>query len=212
MNSSLRNTLRSIAFAAAGFAAIPNAHAWQNIASANAAFDAQFNARLGAMQQQNNNAMQQLWQTHLRVNGPRMQAQYRQLVASGQAVGTYEQFAYWDLMSARGTNNAGARAAQIAQYEGNRQANATVQQGHASYNSGYYANSARTSAVMGRMSDANRGNGAYVDAAGNSLKLPQSLPYGQTVTVNGYTYAQDQQGNYYRHEGQGYWSRVQGSR
>jgi hypothetical protein len=205
----LKLKLFSIALATAGFLSIPNANAWQNIAAANASFDAQFNARLGAMQQQTNNNLQAIWNRHLQVNGQRLRQQYQQLVASGRAVGTFEQFAYWDLMSAGGRDNAGALAAQQRQYAGIVAANATVQSGHASYNAGYYANQRRTDAVMGRVSDANRGQSPYVDYSGNAVKLPSSLPQGQTVTVNGYTYGQDGQGNYWRHEGQNSWSRVQ---
>ena len=40
---------------------------WQGIAAQNAAFDAQFNARLGAMQQQNARYQQAIWQNHLKV-------------------------------------------------------------------------------------------------------------------------------------------------
>ena len=76
----LKIKLVSIALAATGFASIPNANAWQDIAAANANFDAQFNARLGAMQQQTNNSLQAIWNRHLQVNGPRLTQQYRQLV------------------------------------------------------------------------------------------------------------------------------------
>ena len=206
---SLKIKLFSTALAAAGLVSIPNANAWQDIAAANASFDANFNARLGAMQQQNNAGIQAIWIRHLQVNGPRLRQQYQQLVASGQAVGTFQQFAYWDLMSAGGRDNAGARKAQLDQYAGNVAANATVQSGHARYNSGYYQNQERMGAVMGRVSDANRGQSPYIDYSGNAVKLPSSLPQGQSVTVNGYTYAQDRQGNYWRHEGQSSWSRVQ---
>ena len=205
----LKTRLFSIALTAAGLMSMPNAHAWQSIASANAAFDSQFNAQLSSLQQQNNARLQQIWHYHLQVNGPRLRHQYQQLVTSGQAVGTFEQFAYWDLMSAGGRDNAGALAAQQRQFAGNQAAHRTIQSGHASYNSGYWQNQQRTGAVMGRMSDANRGNAAYVDGSGNPVKLPYSLPQGQTVTVSGYTYAQDAQGTYWRYEGQNYWSRVQ---
>ena len=59
-----------IAVTAAGFAS--HAVRAQNMWAANAAFDQQFNQRLAAMQQQNANAQQQLWQRHLQVNGPRL--------------------------------------------------------------------------------------------------------------------------------------------
>jgi len=146
----LKTTVTAVALgiAAAASTSSASAQGLGGIAAANAAFDAQFNARLGAMQQQTNANIQAIWMRHLQVNGPRLRAQYQQLVASGRAVGTFEQFAYWDLMSASGTNNAGALAAQRAQFEGNQRAYQTVQQGYASYNAGWYQNQAAQSAAL----------------------------------------------------------------
>ena len=205
----LKTKIGLIAAAVAGFAA--GSASAQNMWAANAAFDAQFNRQLSAMQQQNANAQQQLWQHHLRVNGPRLQAQYRQLLASGQRNMTFEQFAYWDLMTAAGTNVQGALDAQRRQFEGNQRANATVQSGHQSYNSGWHANQARQSEALSRYSNqAIRGYAPYVDPrTGASTQLSYSLPQGQTYTHAGTTYAQDQQGTYWRHDGNGYWTRLQ---
>ncbi|MBP8297057.1 MAG: hypothetical protein KAX84_13165 [Burkholderiales bacterium] len=200
-----------IAATAAGFASHA-AHA-QNMWAANAAFDQQFNQRLAAMQQQNANAQQQLWQRHLQVNGPRLQAQYRQYLASGQRAMNFQQFAYWDLMTAAGTNVQGALNAQRAQFEGNQRANATVQSGHASYNAGWAANQQRQSAALSRYSNEGiRGYAPYVDRhTGATTQLPYYLPPGQHYTYNGTTYAQDQQGTYYRYDGNA-WTRLQSGR
>src|SRR5205085_11910295 len=107
---SLKTTLTAVALgiAAAASASTASAQGLAGIAAANANFDAQFNARLGAMQQQTNANIQAIWMNHLQVNGPRLRAQYQQMLAAGQRHMTFEQFAYWDLMSASGTNNAGA--------------------------------------------------------------------------------------------------------
>ena len=96
-----------------------NVHA-QGMAAANAAFDRQFNARLQAMQQQNANSQQQLWQNFLRTNGPRLQQEYARIVASGNRSMSFEQYAYWDLMTARGTNVQGALQHQQNQFAGRR--------------------------------------------------------------------------------------------
>lgn len=123
-----RKTLIQLAAIAASSVAISASHAqWQGIATQNAAFDAQFNARLGAMQQQNARYQQAIWQNHLKVNGPRLRSQYAQMRAAGRANFTFEQFAYWDLMTAAGTNIQGAQQHQQNQFAASQRANATVQ-------------------------------------------------------------------------------------
>ena len=183
----------------------------QDIWSMNANFDRQFNNQLAAMQQQNANQMEQLWQHHLRVNGPRMQRQYRAFVAAGNRGISYEQFAYYDLMTAAGTNVAGGLAAQQAQAEGYRTANATVQSGYASYNAGMADNSRRTSAALANYSNqAIRGYSPYNDG-GTTRMLPYYLADGQTYSYGGNTYAQDRAGTYYRQNGN-YWQPLQAGR
>ena len=204
--------LALVALTALAFAA-PAARA-QSMAQQNAAFDARMNAQLVAAQRQNASAQQQLWQEHLRVNGPRMQQQYRQLVASGNRTMTYEQFAYWDLMTAAGTNVQGAVDAQRRQFEGNQAANRTVQQGHASYNAGMYNNSQRQSAAVANYTNqAVRGVGPYVDSrTGATQMLPHSLPAGQVYRdAQQNAYAQDNQGVYHRWDGNG-WVRLDAAR
>ncbi len=189
--------------------AAPAARA-QNIWQQNAAFDARMHAQLANMQRENAASQQALWQRHLRVNGPRLQQQYRQLLASGNRTMTYEQFAYWDLMTAAGTNVQGALDAQRRQFEGSQAANRTVQQGHASYHAGMVANSARQSAAVANYSNqAVRGVGPYVDShTGRTLMLPHSLPAGQVYRdANQNAYAQDAQGVYHRWDGNG-WVRL----
>lgn len=206
--SRLITRLAAIAAGTLALAGAANAQ-WQGIAAQNAAFDAQFNARLGAMQQQNARAQQQLWQHHLQVNGPRLRQQYQQMVASGNRSMTFEQFAYWDLMTAAGTNVQGALQHQQNQFRGMQAANATVQQGHASYNAGWAQNSARQSAaVANHTNQAIRGVAPYVDpSSGRSTMLPHYLPQGQVYQSGGQTYAQDPAGNYYRLNN-GAWSRM----
>lgn len=185
---------------------------WQGIAAQNAAFDAQFNRWMAGNQQQLTQSQQQLWQRHLTVNGPRLRAQYAQLRAQGINHISFEQFAYWDLMTAAGTNVQGAVQAQQRQFEGLQRANATVQQGHASYNAGWAQNSARQSAAVANYTNqAIRGVSPYADGNGQRIMLPHSLPPGQTYQQGGYTYAQDGQGTYWRWQGNG-WARMDASR
>ena len=200
------------AMTALAFAA-PAAQA-QSMAQQNAAFDARMNAQVTAMQRQGAASQQQLWQHHLTVNGPRLQQQYRQLVASGNRTMTYEQFAYWDLMTAAGTNVQGGLDAQKRQFDGNQRANETVKAGHASYNAGMYDNSRRQSAaVANHTNQAIRGVGPYVDSrTGATLMLPHSLPAGQVYRdAQQNAYAQDQQGVYHRWDGNG-WVRLNAAR
>jgi len=190
-----RKTLIQLAAIAVSSVAISASHAqWQGIAAQNAAFDAQFNARLGAMQQQNARYQQAIWQNHLKVNGPRLRSQYAQMRASGRANFTFEQFAYWDLMTAAGTNIQGAQQHQQNQFAGMAQ------------------NSARQSAAVANYTNqAIRGVAPYKDTSGRTTMLPHYLPQGQTYQYGGYTYAQDAQGAYYQQQGNA-WVRMQAGR
>ena len=204
------STFKQIAATTLATLAITASHAqWQGIAAANAAFDAKFNAQLGAMQRQNAQSQQALWQRHLSVNGSRLRAQYAQMRASGRANMSFEQFAYWDLMTAAGSNVQGALQHQQNQFAGMQRANATVQQGHASYNAGWAQNSARQSAAVANYSNqAIRGVSPYRDSSGRTTMLPHYLAQGQTYQSGGNTYAQDAQGSYYRAQNNG-WVRME---
>ena len=115
-------------------------------------------------------------------------------------------------MTASGTNVRGAAQAQQRQFEGLQRANATVQQGHASYNAGWAQNSARQSAAVANYTNqAIRGVSPYVDGNGQRTMLPYSLPQRQTCQQGGHTYAQDAQGTCRRWQGNG-WARMDASR
>lgn len=185
---------------------------WQNIAAQNAAFDARMSAQLGAAQRQGAQQQQAPWQRHLQVNGPRLRAQHAQMRASGRASVSFEQFAYWDLMTAAGTNVQGALQHQQNQFAGMQRANATVQQGHASYNAAWANNSARQSAAVANYTNqAIRGVSPYQDWSGRTTMLPHYLAHGQTYQSGGNTYAQDAQGSYYRAQGNS-WVRMDAGR
>lgn len=185
---------------------------WQGIAAQNAAFDAQFNQWMAGNQARITQAQQQIWQRHLQTNGPRLRQQFAQLQAQGYRHLSFEQFAYWDLMTAGGNNVQGALQAQRQQFEGSQRANATVQQGHASYNAAWAQNSALQSAAVANYNrQAIRGVAPYRDAGGQQTLLPHYLPQGQLYQSGGYTYAQDGQGRYWRQQGNG-WVRMDAAR
>lgn len=200
-----RQALIAAAVALTAFCGAAQAQ-WQGIAAQNAAFDQQFNAQLGALQQQNQQYMLRIWQQHLQVNGPRLQREYAQLRAAGQPVGTFEQYAYWSLITAGGTNVQGAMQMQRDRFEGQQRAQRTVQEGYAAANAGWAVNSARQSAaVANHTTQAIRGEAPYVDpTTGRTTMLPHALPAGQAVQVNGQTYAQDRSGQYWRYENNGW--------
>ena len=193
----------ALAFAATGPAS----------AVSNAEFDAQFNSWLSNAQQQNANSIMALRQQHLQANYPRLVAEYRQLMASGRANVSFEQYVYYDLMTARGTNVAGALKAQQDQFNGNQIAHGTVMSGYNSYNVGSAANSARTSAAIGNWTTgAVRGQAAYVDPnTGATTMLPYYSQPGQVVNNGGTYYSQDAQGTYWQWTGNG-WSRMNAGR
>lgn len=193
----------------AGSATTASAQSLSQIAAMNMAFDQRQSAMLADMQRQNAMAQQRLWQQHLQANGPRLRYQYQQLLAAGHRSVTFEQFAYWDLMTAAGTNVQAGLAAQRAQFEGNQAAYRTVQQAHAGYNAAMAAASARQSAAIANYTNqAIRGVGPYADSqTGAQRMLPHHLSPGHVYRDGHDTYAQDAQGVYHRWTQQG-WVRL----
>lgn len=155
-------------------------------------FDQCMARSLGAAQAQTTAAQQQLWANYLETYGPWLRQQYSQY----RGPMTFEQFAYWNLMTANGTNIAGGLKAQQDQFRGNQAANATVQQGYQDYRQGMYDNSARTSRSAENYSQgAIRGNVAQVDPrTGQKQWLPYAQPYNQPFTSGGQTYVQNERG------------------
>jgi hypothetical protein len=156
-------------------------------------FDACMQAQLGAMQQQTYASQQQLWQNYLNTYGPQLQQAYQEW--GYQSGVTFEQFAYYMLMSANGTDPQGALEAQRQQFLGNQQAYRTQQQGFETYFNGIQQNSnAAIGAVEGYDTGAVRGN-VIVNGPNGPVELPySSMQNGQTVDANGYTYMMTPQG------------------
>ena len=164
---------------------------------------------MGAVQSQQHSLSQQqqaTFQAYLQQYGPWLQQQYP--AYANQM--SFEQFAYWMMMTANGTNVQGALNAQQQQFEGNQRANATVQQGYSDYNAGAAANSnAGINAVEGYDQGAVRGTSPQVDPnTGETVQLPYSdQPYNQPFNYGGQTYVNTPNG-YFAWNGNG-WVPVQ---
>jgi hypothetical protein len=155
-------------------------------------FDACMASQLAVAQNQNAAAQQQLWQNYLKTNGPWLKQQYSHY----RGPMTFEQFAYWNLMTANGTNIAGGMKAQQDQFQGMQRAHATVQEGNSDYRQGMYDNSARTSqAAENYNQGAIRGNTAQIDPyTGQKHWLPYAQPNNQPFSYGGQTYLQNENG------------------
>lgn len=182
----------------------------QSLMQQNMEFDRQFDRQLGQLQQQNAQSQQQLWQSYLQQNGPWLRQQYQAYLASGQMPVTFEQFAYYMLMTANGTNVQGALQAQRDQFRGQQDAARTRQEGYDDYRRGMQRNSEATDRTLNNYSQqAIRGNAPYVDPqTGGTLWLPYGQQPGQVYTYGGNRYVQDQQGTYYQWQGNG-WAMMQ---
>ena len=145
----------------------------------------QAQANLQAQQLQN-------WNNYLRTYGPWLREQYNQY----RGPMTFEQFAYWNMMTANGTNIGGAIKAQNDWFKGQQDAYGTVQQGYDAYRQGMYGNSARTDDVFQRYNEgAMRGNVAQIDPrTGQPTWVPYNAPYNQPFTYNGQYYLRNEKG------------------
>jgi len=150
----------------------------------------------------------QLWNNYLRTYGPWLRQQYAQY----RGPMTFEQFAYWNLMTANGTNVQGALQAQQDWFKGQQQAYGTVQQGNEIYRQGMYDNSRRTDATLERYDQgAIRGNTAQVDPrTGQTTWLPYNVPNNSGFTYNGQYYWRNEKG-YFVWDGSN-WSLMQPGR
>lgn len=171
-------------------------------------FDACMANTIGAAEANATAQQQQLWQTYLTTYGPWLHQQYDQSPYRGSV--TFEQFAYWEMMTANGTNIAGAMQAQQNQFDANQRANATVQQGYSDYNQGAAANSETTDkAIENYDQGAVRGNSAQIDpTTGQTVQLPYSdQPDNQPFAYGGQTYVHTP-GGYFEWNGSG-WTPMQ---
>ena len=168
-------------------------------------FDACMQSFTAMQQNRLAQSQQQLFQQYVATNQEWLQRNYAQHRAGGGQM-TFAQFAYWGLMTANGTNMAGAAQAQRDWFQGSQNANRTIQQGYADYNRGSAANSEATSRTARNYSEgAIRGNTPYVDPeSGQTRWLPYASQPGQPFNSGGQVYVQAPNGAYYQQRGNGW--------
>lgn len=186
-------------------AACFSVQAQPNIMQQNMDFDARMNSQLQAMQQQNQQGMQNLIQGYIQSNGPQLRADYQQYVqATGQQI-PFEQFVYMHIMTQGGRNPGPALEAQRQQFEGLQNAHRTVTEGNNSYNNGYWQNQQRLDGAAQRYDQqAIQGNQYYRNPqTGETVELPYAAQEGMYQGPQG-NYMADQMGNYHQVDPQGY--------
>ena len=173
----------------------------------NMEFDAAMGARLGALQAQNAAGQQALWQNYLRQNGPWLQQQYAATGASRQM--SFEQFAYYNMMTANGTNVAGGLQAQRDQFEGGQQAARTQREGGQIAIDAMRENGRRQSEAVGNWTQgAINGNAQYINPQTGTPQWMLHHAPGQVRNHGGASYVQTPNGQYYQQQGN-YWVPMQ---
>lgn len=167
--------------------------------------DAQFNQQLGQMMYHNQRAQQQLMQEVIQQYGPQLRAEWQQYMTTTGTTISFEQYVYYWIMTAGGTNVQAGLDAQNRMFAGLQNAHHTVQQGYDSYNAGWWQNQARHDGVMQRYSDgAIRGDWYYQDPySGQVYTQPYTSGPGYYQTPYGQLYI-DQQGRHYLNQGSGW--------
>ena len=176
-----------------------------DIMQQNMNFDAQMNSQLQAMQQQNQQGMQNLVQNYIQQNGPQLQADYQQYVQmTGQQI-PFEQFVYYHIMTQGGRNPGPGLEAQRQQFEGLQNAHRTQTEGFNSYNQGYWQNQQRLDNAAQRYDQqAIQGNQYYRNPqSGETVELPYAAQEGFYQGPQG-NYVADPMGNYNQIDPQGY--------
>ncbi len=147
-------------------------------------------------------AQRQIYDQYVAENQGWLRENYAAHLRSGGRM-TPQQFAYWGLMTANGTNVQGAVQAQRDQFEGQQRAHRTITEGNDSYNRGSAANSRAMSDTANRYNQgAIRGNTAVVDpTSGETRYLPYGAPPGQPFMSGGETYVRNQYGTFFQQRG-----------
>ncbi len=171
----------------------------------NMEFDQSMNSQLQGMMMNNQMQQQQLIQSFIQQNGPQLRQAYAQYLNSTGIQIPFEQFVYYYIMTAGGTNPGPALQQQQRNFQGLQDAHRTQQQGYESYNQGWQNNSQRMDNAVNRYSEqAIRGNAPYTNPATGEV---QNLPYTSGpgyYQQNGNTYYQAPSGQYYQVDPNGY--------
>ena len=177
-----------------------------SLAQQNMNFDAQFNAQLSGMMQQNQVAQQQMMQNFVMQYGPeRLQQEYQQFVRSTGAQITFEQFVYSHIMTQGGRNPEPALRQQQQNFQALQEANRTVQQGYNNYNAGYWQNQDTLGRAYNNYSQQGiMGNQYYQNPqTGEVVELPYGGPQGVYQNNQG-TYLNGPNGQYQQVDPLGY--------
>ena len=171
-----------------------------SIMQGNMAFDARMNAQLNAMARQNQASQQATWQAYLRQYGPWLRQRYA-ATGANQSM-SFEQFAYYNMMTANGTNVAGGLQAQRDQFAGMQGAARTQREAGQIAIDAMRENGRRQSEAVGRWTHgAIRGEGQYANPqTGASQWMLHHAP-GQVQNHGGWNYAQAPNGQYYQQQG-----------
>lgn len=177
-----------------------------SLAAQNMAFDQMMQNQVAGAMYQNQMAQQQLLQSYIQQNGSRLQQEYQQYLRSGGMPISFQQFAYYHLATAGGTNPGPALEQQRRSFAASQEANRTVQQGFDSYNQGYWNNQQTNAQIFNRYSnEAIMGNAPYVNPeTGERYNLPYGAANQGGYTTGGNAIASDPYGNYRQVDPLGY--------
>ncbi len=208
---SRRYTCACVLVAMAGGGA-GTAQAWglNDMVMQNMAYDQQFNNQLYGMMANTQAQQQQLMQAYIQAYGSRLEQDYRQYTQTTGMQIPFEQFVYYHMLTAGGTNAAPALQQQQQNFQALQQANRSLQQGYDSYNQGWQNNSNTTSGVMERYSNEAIGGNAYYanPYTGETYNLPYTSGSGYYGGADG-TFYQDPGGRYYEVEPGGFYQEMQ---
>jgi hypothetical protein len=165
-------------------------------------FDACMQGFIVQQQQGIANSQQQLFQTYVAQNRDMLIRNYQIARQNGTPL-SFEQFAYWSLMTRNGQDLEGVHRAQVEQYEGNRRANEARRQGGEDYINGNTVNSQRTDKILYNSDQEGiRGNSPYVDPnTGETRWLPHNTQPNRPFNIGGEIYVLGRDGNYYHRNG-----------
>ncbi|MDB5413244.1 MAG: hypothetical protein JWR10_1579 [Rubritepida sp.] len=167
-------------------------------------FDACVMAPVQRSMNQNAASQQQLMQSYVAQNTPRIQQDYAQYRNQGSPL-SFEQFVYWRVMTRNGADPANLQRAQQDQFNGLQGANRTMQEGYAIQRQYMGDNSRRsTDAVENWTNGAIRGVAPYVGPNGGQVMLPYAQPANQPFSSGGQVYIRDPQGTFYMRQGSGW--------
>ncbi len=206
-----RDLVPTLALSILALSASPaSAQDLNQIMQQNMAFDQQQFGMIQNQMAQNQMQQQQLMQMYIQQNGPRLQQEYQQFVASTGAQIPFQTFVYNHMLTQGGANPGPALQAQQNNFRALQDANRTQQQGFEDYNRGWAANQQRLDNTANRYDQgAIRGNGYFQNPqTGETHELPYGAQPGFYGNNNN-NFANDPSGNWHQVDPQGYGQQLQ---